>query len=121
MKAADELLDGLAEAGSRLVPVRLCAHLLGPDGRPAMEDPTVFPPEIRSFAREHTAGLERLRERPEGPVDWVLLTTAGHVERGGPRAEPAPRAGVGGQLPAREGEPGRRIGKENGMREEEKE
>ncbi|WP_225822555.1 NAD(P)-dependent oxidoreductase [Streptomyces naphthomycinicus] len=84
--AADALLDGLATAGvGRLVAVGLGANLLGADGRPVMDDPLAFPPEIRPFARAHTAGLHRLRERGDGPVDWVMLTPAGHLEHGGAR------------------------------------
>ncbi|MEU8027107.1 NAD(P)H-binding protein [Streptomyces sp. NPDC049099] len=103
VKAADALLDGLAVAGvGRLVAVGLVANLLGVDGRPVMDDPVVFPPEIRPFARAHTAGLERLRERADGPVDWVMLTPAGHLEHGGRRTG---RYHVGGErLPGIKGE-----------------
>ncbi|MEU2714147.1 NAD(P)H-binding protein [Streptomyces sp. NPDC007205] len=53
-------------------------------------------------ARAHTAGLERLRERAEGPVDWVMLTPAGHLEHGGRRTG---RYRVGGErLPGVEDE-----------------
>ncbi|MET7475756.1 NAD(P)H-binding protein [Streptomyces sp. NPDC005648] len=87
VKAADALLDGLAKAGvRRLVVVGLFANLLGADGRPLMDDPAVFPPEIRPFALAHTAGLRRLREAGEGGfVDWVMLTPGGGLEEGAPR------------------------------------
>ncbi|MEU6667314.1 NAD(P)H-binding protein [Streptomyces sp. NPDC046727] len=104
VKAADALLDGLAAAGvGRLVAVGLGANLLGADGRPVMDDPLAFPPEIRPFAQAHTAGLHRLRERGDGPVDWVMLTPAGHLEHGGARTG---RYRVGGeQLPGDDREP----------------
>ncbi|MBC9724668.1 hypothetical protein [Streptomyces sp. TRM68367] len=65
VQAADALLGGLAAAGGvrRLVAVGLFANLLGTDGRPVMDDPAEFPPEIGQFTRAHTAGLARLRER----------------------------------------------------------
>ncbi|MGW2425095.1 hypothetical protein ACWC0C_38645 [Streptomyces sp. NPDC001709] len=60
MKAADALLDGLAGAGlldgvagagvGRLVAVGLGAHLLGADGRPVLDDPVAFPPEVLPFS-----------------------------------------------------------------------
>ncbi|MCX4761183.1 NAD(P)H-binding protein [Streptomyces sp. NBC_01275] len=86
VKAADALLDGLADARvRRLVAVGLFANLLGPDGRPVMDDPTAFPPEIRPFALAHTAGLARLRKAGNGDVDWVMLTPGGGLEADGPR------------------------------------
>ncbi|MHA5049939.1 NAD(P)-dependent oxidoreductase [Streptomyces sp. SD15] len=87
VKAADALLGGLHVAGvRRLVAVGLFADLLGPDGRPVMDDPVAFPPEIRPFALAHTAGLRRLRaEGDEAAVDWVMLTPAGGLEQGAPR------------------------------------
>ncbi|MGW2458998.1 NAD(P)-dependent oxidoreductase [Streptomyces sp. NPDC001356] len=95
VKAADALLEGLAAAGvGRLVAVGLGANLLGADGRPVMDDPGAFPPAIRPFALAHTAGLHRLRERGNGPVDWVMLTPAGHLEHGGVRTG---RYRVGGE------------------------
>ncbi|MFF8730698.1 NAD(P)-dependent oxidoreductase [Streptomyces sp. NPDC015171] len=104
VKAADALLDGLAAAGvGRLVAVGLGANLLGADGRPVMDDPLAFPREIRPFALAHTAGLNRLRERGGGPVDWAMLTPAGHLDHGGARTG---RYRVGGeQLPAGSREP----------------
>lgn len=86
VKAADALLVGLAEAGvRRLVAVGLFANLLGADGRPVMDDPEVFPSEIRPFASAHTAGLRRLRESGDSLVDWVMLTPGGGLEQGAPR------------------------------------
>jgi putative NADH-flavin reductase len=86
-KAADALLEGLTAAGvRRLVAVGLFADLIGADGRPVMDDPTAFPPEIRPFALAHTAGLRRLREAGEGTaVDWVMLTPGGGLEQDAPR------------------------------------
>ncbi|MDN3021002.1 NAD(P)H-binding protein [Streptomyces sp. S.PB5] len=86
VKAADALLSGLAAAGvGRLVAVGLFADLLGADGRPVMDDPAVFPPDIRPFALAHTAGLRRLRESEEGGVDRVVLTPGGGLEENAPR------------------------------------
>lgn len=87
VKAADALLGGLTAAGvRRLVAVGLGANLLGADGRPVMDDPAVFPPEIRPFALAHTAGLSRLRaEGAGGFVDWVMLTPGGGLEENAPR------------------------------------
>ncbi|MEU9914478.1 NAD(P)H-binding protein [Streptomyces sp. NPDC051001] len=87
VKAADALLGGLTAAGvRRLVVVGLFADLLGADGRPVMDDPAVFPPEIRPFALAHTAGLKRLRTRGDGGlVDWVTLTPGGGLEESAPR------------------------------------
>ncbi|MFJ9243341.1 NAD(P)-dependent oxidoreductase [Streptomyces sp. NPDC101776] len=86
-RASDALLEGLAAAGvRRLVAVGLFADLIGADGRPVMDDPTAFPPEIRPFALAHTAGLRRLREAGEGTaVDWVMLTPGGGLEQDAPR------------------------------------
>ncbi|WP_030614909.1 NAD(P)-dependent oxidoreductase [Streptomyces fulvoviolaceus] len=86
VKAADALLGGLAASGvRRLVAVGLFANLLGADGRPVMDDPAVFPPEIRPFALAHTAGLRRLREAADGPVDWLMLTPGGGLEQAAAR------------------------------------
>ncbi|MEV7393625.1 hypothetical protein [Streptomyces sp. NPDC091215] len=79
---------------NRLVAVGLGANLLGADGRPVMDDPAVFPVEIRPFAPAHTAGPARLRERGEGVVDWVMLTPAGFLDHGGERTG---RYRVGGE------------------------
>ncbi|MFI1833915.1 NAD(P)-dependent oxidoreductase [Streptomyces olivaceoviridis] len=86
VKAADALLDGLAVAGvGRLIAVGPGANLLGANGRPVMDAPGVFPTETRPFALAHTAGLHRLRERGDGPVDRVMPTPAGRLEHGGAR------------------------------------
>lgn len=86
VKAADALLAGLAGAGvRRLVTVGLFADLLGADGRPVMDDPSAFPPEIRPFALAHTAGLRRLREAGGSEVDWVMLTPGGGLDQDAPR------------------------------------
>ncbi|MER7928303.1 NAD(P)H-binding protein [Streptomyces sp. NPDC096057] len=85
VKTADALLAGLAGTGvRRLVAVGLFADLLGADGRPVMDDPSAFPPEIRPFALAHTAGLRRLREAG-GSVDWVMLTPGGGLDQDAPR------------------------------------
>ncbi|MEU6377879.1 NAD(P)H-binding protein [Streptomyces sp. NPDC046909] len=104
VKAADALLDGLASARvRRLVAVGLFANLLGADGRPVLEDPALFPPEIRPFALAHTAGLNRLREAGAGGagsadyesgVDWVMLTPGGGLEEDAPRTG---RYAIGGE------------------------
>ncbi|WP_405642813.1 NAD(P)-dependent oxidoreductase [Streptomyces sp. NBC_00019] len=87
VKAADALVGGLTAAGvRRLVAVGLGANLLGADGRPVMDDPSVFPPEIRPFALAHTAGLSRLRAESDGGfVDWAMLTPGGGLEENAPR------------------------------------
>lgn len=79
-----------------LVAVGPGANRLGPGGRAVMDDPVAFPPEVRPFARAHTAGLGRLREREHahGPVDGMMLTPAGPLEHGGPRTG---RYRVGGE------------------------
>lgn len=105
VQAADALLDGLGTAGvTRLVAVGLGANLLGTDGRMVLDDPAAFPSALRPFALAHTAGLDRLRERGGGPVDWVMLTPAGFLEHGGPRTG---RYRVGGErVPVGAGESG---------------
>lgn len=61
VKAAAALLGGLAGAGvHRLVAVGLFANLVGADGRAVMDDPEIFPAEIRPFALAHAEGLRRL-------------------------------------------------------------
>jgi putative NADH-flavin reductase len=92
--AADALLDGMAAAGvPRLVVVGLFANLKDASGRPVMDDPAAFPPEIRPFAEAHTAGLDRLRERDGTTVDWLMLTPPARLEQ----AERTGRYAVGGQ------------------------
>ncbi|MFB9834066.1 NAD(P)-dependent oxidoreductase [Actinoallomurus acaciae] len=91
--AADALLDGMAAAGvPRLVAIGLFANLKDASGRPVMDDPAAFPPEIRPFAAAHTAGLDRLRER-DGTVDWLMLTPPARLEQ----AERTGRYAVGGE------------------------
>jgi putative NADH-flavin reductase len=88
VRAADALLDGLAASGSgvrRLVAVGLFVNLFGADGRAVMDDPAVFPAEIRPFALAHTAGLRRLREAAPESVDWVMLTPPAQLVNGGAR------------------------------------
>jgi len=86
VKAADALLGGLAASGvRRLVAVGLFANLVGVDGRAVMDDPAVFPAEIRPFALAHTAGLRRLREAAPEAVDWVMLTPPAQLVNGGAR------------------------------------
>lgn len=85
VKAADALLQGLAEAGvPRLLVVGLFANLEAADGRPVMDDPSLFPAEIRPFAVAHTAGLDRLKEH-DTVVDWLMLTPPARLEWDGPR------------------------------------
>ncbi|GLY79797.1 NAD(P)-dependent oxidoreductase [Actinoallomurus iriomotensis] len=92
--AADALLDGMAAAGvHRLVAVGLFANLIDASGRPVMDDPAAFPPEIRPFAAAHTAGLNRLRERAGTAVDWLMLTPPARLEE----AERTGRYAVGGE------------------------
>ncbi|MGI8336365.1 NAD(P)-dependent oxidoreductase [Actinomadura scrupuli] len=85
VKAADALLHGLTAAGvPRLLLIGLFANLTDAHGRPLMDDPSVFPPEIRPFAAAHTAGLERLRER-DTVIDWLMLTPPALLDQAGPR------------------------------------
>lgn len=94
VKAADALLHGLAEADvPRLLVVGLFANLKDAGGRPVMDDPSVFPAEIRPFAAAHTAGLDRLRAQ-ETAVDWLMLTPPALLEPDGPRTG---RYQVGGE------------------------
>ncbi len=95
VKAADALLHGLAEARvSRLVLVGLFANLKDAHGRLVMDDPSVFPAEIRPFAVAHTAGLDRLRASADTAIDWLMLTPPALLEQGGLRTG---RYRVGGE------------------------
>jgi putative NADH-flavin reductase len=86
VKAADALLHGLAEVRvPRLVLVGLFANLSDAHGRLMMDDPSVFPAEIRPFAVAHTAGLDRLRAAEDTVVDWLMLTPPALLESTGPR------------------------------------
>ncbi|WP_329245599.1 NAD(P)H-binding protein [Actinoallomurus sp. NBC_01490] len=92
--AADALLDGMAAVSvPRLVVIGLFANLNDASGRPVMDDPAAFPPEIRPFAAAHTAGLDRLRERDGTAVDWLVLTPPARLEQ----AERTGRYTVGGE------------------------
>ncbi|MDH2424045.1 NAD(P)H-binding protein [Sphaerisporangium sp. TRM90804] len=85
VKAADALLHGLAEAGvPRLIVIGLFANLQDAHGRPVMDDPSVFPPEIRPFALAHTAGLDRLRAA-DTVIDWLTLTPPALLDAAGAR------------------------------------
>jgi len=85
VKAADALLDGMAETGvPRLLVVGLFANLKDADGRLLMDDPAIFPAEIRPFAAAHTAGLDRLKAQ-NSVVDWLMLTPPALLEMGTPR------------------------------------
>ncbi|GAB6903292.1 NAD(P)-dependent oxidoreductase [Kineosporia succinea] len=55
----------------RLVVVGLFATLTH-RGRPVLDDPSLFPPRLRPFARAHAAGLETLRDEA-GDIDWLTL------------------------------------------------
>jgi putative NADH-flavin reductase len=102
VKAADALLDGLAQARvHRLLVVGLFANLRTRDGGTIMDDPAAFPAEIRPFARAHQAGLDRLRAATT-PVDWLVLTPPAGLRADGPRTgryriegETAPEDGPG--------------------------
>jgi putative NADH-flavin reductase len=86
VKAADALLHGLAEVRvPRLVLVGLFANLNDAHGRPVMDDPSVFPAEIRPFAVAHTAGLDRFRAAADTAIDWLMLTPPALLESAGPR------------------------------------
>ncbi|CAG6391073.1 NAD(P)H-binding protein [Streptomyces cocklensis] len=101
VKAADALLQGLADAQvPRLVVVGLFANLRTGDGGSVMDDPALFPPEIRPFARAHEAGLRRLGAA-ETAVDWLVLTPPALLEADAPRTgryriggETVPEAGA---------------------------
>jgi len=97
VRAVDALLS--AEGVARLVVLGLFADLVGADGRPMLEDPAA-PQEHLAFAREHMAGLTRLRAAGGG-VDWAVLTPGGELTEGPVRG----RYAVGGDhVP--EGAPG---------------
>jgi putative NADH-flavin reductase len=82
----EALLGGLPAAGvRRLVLIGLFANLLGPDGRPVLDDPAAFPAHLRPFALSHTAGLDRLRAAGAGEVDWLMLTPPAALDPAGPR------------------------------------
>jgi putative NADH-flavin reductase len=96
VKAADALLDGMAETGvPRLLVVGLFANLKDADGRLLMDDPAVFPAEIRPFAAAHTAGLDRLKTQ-NSVVDWLMLTPPALLELDGPKTG---RYQIGGETP----------------------
>ncbi|GAA5011936.1 NAD(P)-dependent oxidoreductase [Actinopolymorpha pittospori] len=85
VKAADALLDGMAGAGvPRLLVVGLFATLTTTDGRMVMDDPSMFPAQIRPFAAAHAAGLDRLKSRRTS-VDWLTLTPPALLRADGPR------------------------------------
>lgn len=81
VKAADALLETRVP---RFLLVGLFANLQTADGRLVMDDPSVFPAEVRPFAAAHTAGLDRLRAR-DTVVDWLMLTPPARLEADGPR------------------------------------
>jgi putative NADH-flavin reductase len=82
VKAADALVHGMTGTGvPRLLVVGLFANLKDADGRLLMDDPSIFPPEIRPFAAAHTAGLERLRTRGT-EIDWLMFTPPPLLKKG---------------------------------------
>lgn len=87
VKAAQALIAGLAVAGvPRLLLIGLFANLRRPDGMLVRDDPDVFPPMLKPFARAHDAGLEPLRELgPDGP-DWLMLAPPALLETDAPRS-----------------------------------
>ncbi|MGW5361393.1 NAD(P)-dependent oxidoreductase [Actinopolymorpha pittospori] len=85
VRAADALLDGMTGAGvPRLLVVGLFATLTTTGGRMVMDDPSMFPAQIRPFAVAHAAGLDRLKARRTG-VDWLMLTPPALLQADGPR------------------------------------
>ncbi|MDO3700167.1 NAD(P)H-binding protein [Micromonospora sp. C28SCA-DRY-2] len=94
-KAADALLHGLARGGvPRLVVIGLFANLTDAHGRLLLDDPAVFPVELRPFALAHTAGLDRLRAAGT-TVDWLMLTPPVQLRVDGPRTG---RYRIGGEV-----------------------
>ncbi|WCN79414.1 NAD(P)-dependent oxidoreductase [Micromonospora sp. LH3U1] len=85
VSSVDALLLGMerAEVG-RLVLIGLFANLVDHHGRAVLDDPTLFPHELRPFALAHTAGLERLRSTGT-TVDWVMLTPPALLDAAAPR------------------------------------
>lgn len=78
VRSSDALSTGMAAAGvERLLLIGLFANLRTAEGGLVMDDPALFPPEIRPFAQAHTDGLDRLREM-SGP-DWLLLTPSARL------------------------------------------
>ncbi len=85
VKTTDALLQGLTEAGvPRLLLIGLFANLQDDQGHLLMDDPSVFPAELRPFALAHTAGLERLRAA-DTAIDWLMLTPPTWLDPEGPR------------------------------------
>lgn len=86
VKAADALSHGLAQAGvPRLVLIGLFATLGDAHGKPVMDDPSVFPAEIRPFAVAHMAGLDRFRSAGDAMIDWLMLTPPALLDPAGAR------------------------------------
>ncbi len=85
VKSVDALLPALEKAGvPSLLLIGLFATLLTPEGGLVMDDPALFPEQIRPFARAHDAGLKRLRAAST-PVRWLVLTPPAASDPDGPR------------------------------------
>lgn len=57
---------------TRVVVISLFATLDLPGGGKVLDDPALFPPQLRPFAAAHAAGTERLK-LSGGAVDWLSL------------------------------------------------
>jgi uncharacterized protein len=75
------------EPTTRLITVGLFATLTMSDGRTVMDDPDLFPPQLRPFARAHARELSTLRRRAPA-IDWFIATPPA-----GLHAEPTAAAG----------------------------
>lgn len=66
---------------TRLITVGLFGTVTLSDGRIVMDDPDLFPPQLRPFARAHARELPALHERATG-IDWLIVTPPAGLQVG---------------------------------------
>jgi putative NADH-flavin reductase len=66
---------------TRLITVGQFATLTMAGGRRVMDDPDLFPPRLRPFARAHARELPLLRQRATG-LDWLIATPPAGLHAG---------------------------------------